>query len=68
MVEKSLNVKGKQLLMEKNAFISLLLLKFELSETEAELFWDIAYNDHRFQMKECLSMKAFAYNFGKFYT
>ena len=50
-VEKSLSLRGKDFLLLKKYFIGLVTEKFRFSEEEGELFWEIAYNDKRFQEK-----------------
>ena len=68
MAEKHLNMNLKHMLMDRNFFIRFLVDKFEFSDVDGEMFWEIAYNDRRFQEKDSISMKAFIYNYDKYYT
>ena len=68
MAQQHLNIKQKHLLMDRGLFIRLLADKFEFSDADAKLFWEMAYNDGRFEQTDSISMKAFIYNYDKYYT
>jgi hypothetical protein len=57
---------GDSIFFNKNQFTKFITSNFtQISETEIEEMWRISFNELRF--KEQISMKAFVYNFSKFY-